>query len=253
VTFDFFDVEVVRHEPLTPTAVRVTFAGPDLSRFASGGRDQRFKLFFPRTGQSTPLVPRGEDWFAEWRALDPGTRGVMRTYTVGAQRPGEFDVDFALHPGGGPAIRWATSVQAGDRLVALGPTVPDNGGVDFRPPPDTQWVLLAGDETAIPALAAIHAWLDPALPVYTWITAEPQRCVFAADVFRCESGLLAPIRATALPTGTPYAWIAGESGEIRALRRHLVQERGFAKHRVTFTGYWRRGATEDDLIAESVA
>jgi NADPH-dependent ferric siderophore reductase len=251
VTFDFFDLEVVRHEALTPTAVRVTFAGPDLERFAGGGRDQRIKLFFPAPGQPTPLVPRDEDWFGAWRATDSDTRGVMRTYTVSAQRPGEFDVDFALHPGGGPAIRWATAVRTGDRLVALGPTAPDNGGVDFQPPPDTEWVLLAGDETPVPALTAIHAWLDPSLPVHTWIAAEPERCPPGAT--RCDAGLLPLVRAATLPTGTPYAWIAGESSEIRALRRHLLQDRGFAKHRITFTGYWRRGATEDDLIAESAA
>ncbi|MGI5243575.1 siderophore-interacting protein [Dactylosporangium sp. CA-139066] len=249
MTFDFFDVQVVRHRALTPAAVRVTFAGPDLDRFAGGGRDQRFKLFFPRPGQAAPLVPRGEDWFGRWRAMDPATRGVMRTYTVGAQRDGEFDVDFALHPGGGPAIRWASGVSVGDRLVALGPTEPDNGGVDFRPPPDTEWVLLAGDDTAVPALAAIHAWLDPALPVHTWVAAEPGRC--RPGAVRCDGDLVSPVRAATLPAGTPYAWIAGESGQIRALRRHLVQERGFDRHRVTFTGYWRRGATEDDLIAEA--
>ncbi|GAA2379224.1 siderophore-interacting protein [Dactylosporangium salmoneum] len=253
MTFDFFDVHVVRHEALTPTAVRVTFAGPALSTFVSGGRDQRFKLFFPRPGQPEPLVPRGEDWFAQWRAMDPSTRGVMRTYTVSDQRPGEFDVEFALHPGGGPAIQWAGRVRAGDRLVALGPTVADNGGVDFRPPQDTEWVLLAGDETALPALAAIRAWVGDALPVYCYLAAEPDRCPALADAVRCDGDLLTPIRGAALPPGTPYAWIAGESGEIRALRRHLVQDRGFPKPRVMFTGYWRRGATEDDLIAESVA
>jgi NADPH-dependent ferric siderophore reductase len=60
------------------------------------------------------------------------------------------------------------------------------------------------------------------------------------------------IRAAALPAGVPYAWIAGEAGAVRALRRHLVGERGFDRRAVTFTGYWRRGATEEDLLAEAV-
>jgi NADPH-dependent ferric siderophore reductase len=60
-----------------------------------------------------------------------------------------------------------------------------------------------------------------------------------------------------LPDGEPYAWIAGEAAEVRELRRHLVgtgtDGRGFDRRRVTFTGYWRRGASEEDLLAEFVA
>lgn len=62
--------------------------------------------------------------------------------------------------------------------------------------------------------------------------------------------MLAAVRRAQLPSGKPYAWIAGESAEVRALRRHLVDERGFAREAVMFTGYWRRGAGEDDLLAE---
>ncbi|MER7272872.1 siderophore-interacting protein [Dactylosporangium sp. NPDC000244] len=250
MTYDFFDVHVVRHEALTPDAVRVTFAGDALDRFVSGGRDQRFKLFFPAPGQDAAIVPRGDAWYPDWRRLDPATRGIMRTYTVAAARPGEFDVDFALHPGGGPAIQWASSVAVGDRLLVLGPTVTDNGGVDFQPPEGTEWVLLAGDETAVPALDAISAFVGSSLPVYGFVAASPSRCVAGVH---CPDGLLEPIRSARLPDGPGYAFVAGESGEVRALRRHLVQERGFDKRRVTFTGYWRRGASEDDLIEESAA
>jgi NADPH-dependent ferric siderophore reductase len=51
----------------------------------------------------------------------------------------------------------------------LCPTVEDNGGVDIRPPPDTDWVLLTVDETAVPALAGILDWVGPAMPVRAWI------------------------------------------------------------------------------------
>jgi hypothetical protein len=44
---------------------------------------------------------------------------------------------------------------------------------------------------------------------------------------------------------------------VRGLRRHLVgtgpDGRGFDRRRVTFTGYWRRGASEEELLAEFVA
>lgn len=260
MTYEFFDVEVLRRVPLSPNAVRIVFGGPDLSAFTSGGRDQRCKLFLPHPGQAEPVVPRGEDWFPRWRAIDPATRAVMRTYTVREQRGGEFDVDFALHGDGGPASRWARRARPGDRLVALGPVVPDNGGVDFQPPDGTDWVLLAGDETALPALAGILSWVGPALPVRAWIEVREPAAIkdlpqspSAQVTWLVRDTMLDAVRGADLPAGTPYAWVAGESAAVRALRRHLVHDRGFDRRRVTFTGYWRRGATEDDLVAEALA
>jgi NADPH-dependent ferric siderophore reductase len=75
----------------------------------------------------------------------------MRTYTVREHRKdvGELDIDFAVHgPGGSPATRWAARASEGSRVALLGPVVEDNGGVDFQPPRDADWVLLTADETA---------------------------------------------------------------------------------------------------------
>jgi NADPH-dependent ferric siderophore reductase len=59
---------------------------------------------------------------------------------------------------------------------------------------------------------------------------------------------LGALRAARLPDATaPYAWIAGESGCVKELRRHLVREREIDRKRVTFVGYWRRGLTEEQL------
>jgi NADPH-dependent ferric siderophore reductase len=38
-----------------------------------------------------------------------------------------------------------------------------------------------------------------------------------------------------------YAWIAGESGLVTGLRRHLVRDLGVERRSVAFMGYWRRG------------
>jgi NADPH-dependent ferric siderophore reductase len=38
-----------------------------------------------------------------------------------------------------------------------------------------------------------------------------------------------------------YAWIAGESGVVTRLRRHLVKELGIDRRQVAFMGYWRQG------------
>ncbi|GAB3980971.1 siderophore-interacting protein [Actinoallomurus acanthiterrae] len=303
--FRFFDLHVVRTRRLGPSMVRITFGGERLTGLAAGGRDQRFKLFLPHPHQAAPVVPTGagEEWFARWREMDPTVRAVMRSYTVREQRrdPDELDVDFALHGDGGPASRWAARALPGDRVVVLGPTTPDNGGVDFRPPPGADWVLLTGDETALPAVAGILAWLPAGtrarvwlevphaadvqdLPTkadaeVTWLVRDdaapdplrddaasgPLRNDAASDPLRNDaaSGLvrggaaqglvLDAVRAATLPAGTPYAWIAGEAGGVRALRRHLVGERGLDRRAVVFTGYWRRGATEEDRLAEAVA
>ncbi|MFF5228792.1 siderophore-interacting protein [Dactylosporangium sp. NPDC000521] len=176
------------------------------------------------------------------------------------QRGDEFDVDFAVHDTvtAGPASTWARHARPGDRAVVLAPTVADNGGVDFRPPEGTDWVLLTGDETAVPALAGILAWIGTSMPVRAWI--EVHDAADVRDLPRPEGaeltwlvggGVLDAVRAAELPPGTPYAWVAGEPGVVRSVRRHLVHERGIDRRRVMFTGYWRRGATEDDLIVEA--
>ncbi len=268
VPFRFFDLRVVRTARLGPGMVRVTFGGEQLAGFTSGGRDQRFKLFLPHPGQEAPVVPTHQDWFAQWRTMDPAVRGVMRSYTVREQRcdPQELDVDFAVHGGTGPASRWAQRARPGDRVTVLGPVVEDNGGVDFRPPPGTDWVLVTGDETALPAIAGILDWLPPGTRAKVWIevshpadlrdlpTAASADIVWLVrDGARADDPLLAAVRDAELPDGAPYAWIAGEAGSVRALRRHLVGERGFDRGAVKFTGYWRRGATEEDLLAEVVS
>ncbi|MFD7636427.1 siderophore-interacting protein [Streptomyces sp. NPDC059873] len=112
--FQFFTVEVLRTERVTPSMARIVLGGPDLSRMASAGRDQRVKLFLPRPGEREPVMPdpARADWYDAWRELDPGIRGVMRTYTVRELRrdPHELVIDFALHgtegkDGTGPGTR----------------------------------------------------------------------------------------------------------------------------------------------------
>jgi len=292
-TYRFFDFEVARTRRVSPSVQRVTFRGTQpggLAEFVSGGRDQRFKLFFARPGQHRALVPveAGEQWYAVWRGMDPEQRAIMRTYTVRGQRRelGELDVDFAVHPictgptgkgstdkgstGMGPAADWALRALAGDRLTALGPVVADNGGIDFRPPLEggADWILLAGDESALPAIAGILDWLGPDQTVRAWIEIghieDVQDLPTWADaqinwiVRGGPATLTQAVSAAGLPAGRrPYAWIAGEAAEVRQLRRHLVgpepEGRDFDRRHVTFTGYWRRGASEEDLLAELVA
>jgi NADPH-dependent ferric siderophore reductase len=271
VTFAFFHPRVLRTERLSPTLIRVVFGGDDLAAVVSGGRDQRLKLFLPRPGQDAPVLPDvlDTDWYPRWRELDPGVRGIMRTYTVRNVRrePAEVDVDFALHGDLGPASRWAQQARPGDRVAILAPVVTDNGGVDFCPPDDTEWVLIAADETALPAVAGILDWLPAETPARVWIEVAhpddrlplPARAhteitwlVRPAPTADRTTALLSAVTAAGLPSGTPYAWLAGESAAVRALRRHLVNDRGYPRPAVSFAGYWRQGTTEDELLTAAI-
>ncbi|CAL9564919.1 Vibriobactin utilization protein ViuB [Streptomyces sp. enrichment culture] len=272
--FRFFSLQVVRTERLGPSLVRVTFAGEDLAAFHSDGCDQSLSLFLPHPGQDAPVVPieLGEDWWKGWRELPDDVRAVMRSYTLRSLRrdPDEIDIDFVLHgvePGSatpaGPASTWAARASAGDKVLLLGPAIADNRAIRFRPPEDTDLVVLWGDETALPAVAAIleslpagqraRVWLEAhdagnVLDLATEADAEVTWLVREGDRDEGSPMALDAIRDTRLPPAErPYVWIAGESGSVKALRRHFVGERGVDRRRVTFVGYWRRGLTEEQL------
>ena len=174
---------------------RITLAGADLAHFGAGDSplDLRIKLMIqPAAEPGTPAaalpaefeslrpgawLSRAEatGWYRRWLALPAESRGAMRTYTVRALRPAghrdnrgteaEIDIDFVLHLrtengklAGGPATVWAARAKAGDELLLLGPNAglcgPDYGGIEFRPG-SAKRILLAGDETAAPAICSI--------------------------------------------------------------------------------------------------
>ncbi|OCC08779.1 siderophore-interacting protein [Streptomyces sp. PTY087I2] len=265
-----FDLTVVRTKRLGPSILRITLGGPGSEGFRGGGRDQSLSLLLPRPGQRESVAPAGEAGSGRerWRALTEGERALLRSYAVRAERPRpdgstEVDLDFVLHGDGGPASRWARKAAPGDRITVLGPAVADDTAVRFRPPADTDWVLIRADETALSAAAAVLEWLPAGLPARVWLevpcTEDRQALNTAAKarirwLVRSEGAAcgVEAVRAAALPEGTPYAWIAGEASGVRALRHHLVQERGFAPERVTSTTYWTRGlSAEQARKAES--
>jgi NADPH-dependent ferric siderophore reductase len=162
--FRMFSVEVARVRRLSPSSLRLTFSGPDLDLMADNGFDQRVKLILPLAGRGLGDVPTGEDWYAAWRLLPEDRRNPIRTYTVRNVRghAREVDIDLVVHgPGAtalGPACRFALDARAGDQAVLLGPDAAYpgvHGGLEFRPPADDVPLLLAGDETALPAIANI--------------------------------------------------------------------------------------------------
>ncbi len=277
--FRFFSLQVVRTRRLGPSLVRVTFDGPDLHDFHSDGQDQSLSLFIPHPGQKEPRVPieLGDGWWQGWRELPDDVRAVMRSYTLRALRrdadgrTAEIDIDFVLHGvepdaaiEAGPASRWAADAAAGDQVVLLGPAIADNRAIRFRPPEDTDLVVIWGDETAVPAACSIVESLPAGLRARVWLevphAGDIQDVVTQADAeitwlvqdekssTQSSPMALSALRETPLPPAEhPYVWIAGESGCVKELRRHFVREREFDRRRVTFVGYWRQGLTEEQL------
>ncbi|MEV0705019.1 siderophore-interacting protein [Saccharopolyspora sp. NPDC050389] len=159
-----FPVEVARVRRLGPSFVRITFTAECLRSFGAGGDDQRIKLVLPQPGRTLADFPSGPDWYQRWLAMPDEIRPNLRTYTVRAYRgdSAELDVDFVLH--GGPASNWAAAARPGDEIGLLGPDRPGTGrmwGCEWAPPVTASHLVLAGDETAVPAVASIIEALPP--------------------------------------------------------------------------------------------
>lgn len=170
-----FDVRVAGIRVLSPSFRRVTFTADDLRFFAAHAKDQRIKILFPVDGVLSELGIDGE-WYARWRALPDGERNPFRTYTVRAVRPaqGEVDVDFVWHglnEHSGPAATWLSDAVEGDQVVIVGPdarSVHSAIGMDWRPG-DASEILLAGDETAAPAICGILESLPAGVRAHAFI------------------------------------------------------------------------------------
>ena len=164
--YDAFLSTVIRVTPLSPHFTRITFGGTELAHFGTDGLDQRIKLLLPRADGSFPELglfdaerPAMQDWYRRWRELPDPERNAIRTYTIRAVRPevAEIDIDFVLHGTEGPASAWAQHARIGDELIVIGPdarATEPAGGIEWNPGAARR-VLLAGDETAAPAICAI--------------------------------------------------------------------------------------------------
>ena len=166
-----FRVRVSRVANLSEHFTRVTFTGDDLDTFGTLGLDQRINLIFPLDGvgfsdcgwDDPQPLPDGH-WYSRWRALPNEVRNPLRVYTVRAIRPAdrELDVDFVVH-GDGPAARWLADAAPGDEIIVIGPdalSANSHVGSDWHPG-DAHQLLLVGDATAAPAIAAILETLPP--------------------------------------------------------------------------------------------
>jgi NADPH-dependent ferric siderophore reductase len=232
-------VPVLRVERMTPRLARVTVGGDELADFVWAGTDQNVMLYFYPDDVELPEPLTLEAARGMWSQVRP----LTRTYTIRRHDPAakEIDFDFVLHDDAGPASDWARAAEPGDRLIFVGPSPA------YQPDPAADWHLLAGDETALPAIAAILAVLPEGAVTRVFAEVEDAGEELALPapvtwVHRSAGGTLADAVAAAdLPSGRVDAWLAGERSSMVALRAHLLDVRGFDRRGVRPTTYWRRG------------
>ena len=180
-----------------------------------------------------------------------GARPPSRTYTIRRHEPGAntVDIDVVLH-GDGPFVRWAVAAAPGDTIDATGPRP------HAVPSFDAAAVVMAADETGLPALASIVEHAPDGLPIVAFVevadAAEEQRISTEAALKLhwlhrdgaapgTTGSLEAAVRRLDWPAGRVDVWFAGETTEVRALRRFAMTERGVERSSVHAFGYWRRG------------
>ncbi|MET8024075.1 siderophore-interacting protein [Streptomyces avermitilis] len=241
---------VIRTERLTPHMQRVVLGGDGLAEFTVGTRtDHYVKLLFGAEGVTYP------EPFDMQRIREEFPRDqwpVTRTYTVRAWDPElrELTLDFVVHGDEGLAGPWATRVQSGELVRFMGP-----GGA-YAPDTSADWHLLAGDESALPAIAAALESLPDGADARAFIEVsgpeEEQKIASDVDVVWLHRGdrpvgeaLVEAVRGLEFPTGRVHAFVHGEAGFVKELRKLLRVERQIPREDLSISGYWRLGHNED--------
>ncbi|KPC78836.1 MULTISPECIES: siderophore-interacting protein [Streptomyces] len=244
--------QVLRTEQITPHMVRVVLGGEGLADFALAGfTDHYIKLCF---------APEGADYAHPFdmaaireeypRELWPTTR----TYTVRSWDPvaRELAVDFVVHGDEGLAGPWAARARPGDQVTFLGP------GGGYVPEASADWHLLVGDESALPAIAAALEHMPEGALVHAFVEvpdpSEEQKLVAPEGVSvtwlhrggrPVGEALVAAVGGLEFPEGDVQAFVHGEAGFVKEIRRHLRLERGIPLGRLSISGYWRLGKNDD--------
>ena len=178
----------------------------------------------------------------ELHLAEPTGRRVKRRYTIRAHRPeaGEADLDVLLH-GESPGSRWGRTAAAGDTVAFQGP----RGKLHLT---SARWHLLCGDESALPAIAAICEALpvdETAIAVIEVAGPEDELPVRAQThwVHRGSNPAGSPevlseaVAALALQDSGGHAYLMGETRTMVAVRA-LVEQRGIAHEDIFVKGYW---------------
>jgi NADPH-dependent ferric siderophore reductase len=207
-----YDAVVTRREQVSPHLVRLTLSAPGFV--------------------STGILD-------EWVGLVVPGQFQVRYYTVRSFTGDELVIDVVVHEEG-LVTAWASGDCVGDTAVVTA------AQGSFAPPPDAAWLLLVGDLTAMPAMARICA--ATTLPTRIWAEVPDDLTGYFpddADVTWIEppaegrSRLAEVVEGIDWPAGDGYFWMAGESAQMRTIRKHLMRDRGLPNAAYDVMGYWR--------------
>ncbi|MEU6712222.1 siderophore-interacting protein [Nonomuraea sp. NPDC046802] len=243
---------VLRTERISPHMIRIVIGGEGLADFATSGlTDHYVKIVFPYEGVEYP-EPFSVKTCRETMPRELWPR--LRTYTVRAwdSDTRELTIDFVVHGDSGLAGPWAERAAPGDVVFLLGP------GGGYAPDPGADWHLLVGDESALPAIATSLESLPDGAVAHVLLEVDgpedEQKLETAADarvvwVYRGErpvgERLVAAVRGLEFPDGEVHAFVHGEAGFVKELRRFLRLDRGIGMDRLSISGYWRTGVDDE--------
>jgi NADPH-dependent ferric siderophore reductase len=244
----FRTLEVRRVTPLTPRMIRVTVGGPELQGFDQPAPTQHIKLILPRSGDDRPIIP---DPSLPKGSFGEGPRPLMRTYTIRRvdAAKSEMEIDVALH-GEGEASDWAAQAKPGTLVALAGP-----GGRPHNPDPNSDWYVMAGDQSALPAMGTLLDAIPASVPVrvYAEVSGPAEHLEWnrpnteVAWLDRDGDGppdgaLLETALAQAKPpAGNGHVWLACEATVMRRIRRRLLEDWRLAPSAIVTRGYWKQG------------
>ncbi|MDH2433795.1 siderophore-interacting protein [Pokkaliibacter sp. MBI-7] len=240
---------VLRSEVLSPEMLRLTLQGEDLSPFDT--LDNLHVRFYVPVDLSLPCQWPGTDAEGRPQMGSPSVKNVtMRYYTIRRidVARGEVDIDFVTHGHAGPASNFARAARPGDRCAMSGPC-----GFSVKA---ADWYLLAGDETALPAIARLLDSLPHHCHGSVHIEVSRPGCEVVMPshpglpvhwYYRMEQGqsdlpqALAGVPFAAIPE-QGFIWVAGEYELLRRCQAAALADRLWPKERLLGVPYWRRKA-----------
>jgi NADPH-dependent ferric siderophore reductase len=241
---------VTRVAAVTPRLMRVTLGGPELKGLAIEQPAASVRLLLPPRGSHELVMPT---WKGNEFLMPDGSRPAIRTLTplrldTEAHR---LDLEIVVHEGGA-ASNWALAAREGDEVALSGP------GRGYTVDDDASGFLLAGDESAIPAIGQVLEALPPDKMVRVLIEvadpaarldlpAHPKAAVEWLDLPAGAppgDGMVAALIAADIPDGTRI-WAAGEAAAVQRIRRHLLEDLGLPRSATWIRGYWKHGRTGD--------
>jgi NADPH-dependent ferric siderophore reductase len=235
---------------VSPHLARVTLGGPELEGLVVDEPAASVRLLLPEAGAGELVMPT---WNGNEFLLPDGARPTIRTFTPGRVDPDalELDLDVVLHDAGA-ASDWARTAPHGAPAAVSGP------GRGYVVDPAAPAFLLAGDESALPAIRQLLEALPAGVPVQVLVeVARPDARLDLPDhpratVTWCDlpegaahgEALVEAVRKAEVPPGTKV-WGAGEAAAMQRIRRHLFDDRGLTRSAATVRGYWKHGRRGD--------